>query len=87
MEHFSAEGNALTLAMRIHATTVVDLCDSQDYEQLGRMQEADGSWPMGWMYRPVTRDILIGNKGLTTVFTVSAMQKYKELEYHLSSFD
>jgi hypothetical protein len=83
-EHFGAEGDALALAMRIYAATVVDLCDSRDYERLGRV---DGSWPMGWMYRLVTRDILIGNKGLTTAFAVSAMRRYKELECRLSSFD
>ena len=86
-EHFGAEGDALALAMRIHAATAVDLCDSRDYERLGRMQEVDGSWPMGWMYRLVTRDILIGNKGLTSALAVSAIRKYKELECRLCSFD
>ena len=84
-EHFGAEGDALALAMRIHAAAAVDLCDSRDYECLKRMQEADGSWPMGWMYRIAARGILIGNKGLTTALAVSAMRNYKELELRLHS--
>ncbi|KAH0830332.1 HAD-like protein [Lanmaoa asiatica] len=86
-ERFGAEGDALALAMRIHAAAVVDLCDSRDYERLARMQEVDGSWPMGWMYRYGARGILIGNKGLTTAFAVSAMRSYQELERRLRSFD
>ena len=86
-EHFGAEGDALALAMRIHAATVVDLCDRRDYERLRRMQEADGSWPIGWMCHYGTKDILIGNKGLTTAFAVSAMRNYRELELRLRSFD
>lgn len=86
-EHFGTEGDALALAMRIHAAAVVDLYDSRDYERLRKMQEVDGSWPMGWMYRIAARGILIGNKGLTTVFAVSAMRNYKALELRLRSFD
>ncbi|KAF8432402.1 HAD-like protein [Boletus edulis BED1] len=83
-EHFGAEGDALALAVRIHAATVVDLCDTRDYEQLGKMQDADGSWPMGWIYKYGAEDVLIGNKGLTTALAVSAMRNYKELELRLT---
>ena len=87
-EHFGAEGDALALAMRIQAATVVDLCDSRDYERLERMQEADGSWPIGWMYKyGPAKNVLIGNKGLTTAFALSAMRNYKGLELRLRSFD
>ena len=87
-EHFGAEGDALALAMRIHAATVVDLCDNRDYERLRRMQEMDGSWPIGWMYKyGPAKDLLIGNKGLTTAFAVSAIRNYKDLELRLRSFD
>jgi len=34
-EHFGAEGDALSLAMRIHAAVAVDLCDSRDYILIG----------------------------------------------------
>ncbi|KAH0830350.1 HAD-like protein [Lanmaoa asiatica] len=89
VEHFGAEGDALALAMRIHAATVVDLCDSRDHERLARMQEADGSWPTGWMYKYGTRvgGILFGNKGLTTACAVSAMRNYQKLELRLRSSD
>lgn len=87
VEHFGAEGDALALAMRIYAAAVVDICDSRDYERLGKMQEADGSWPTGWIYKYGSKDILIGNKGLTTALAMSAMRNYKELELCLRSFD
>lgn len=86
-EHFGAEGDALALAMRIHAAAAVDVCDSRDYERLGKMQNADGSWPTGWIYKYGARDILIGNQGLTTALAVSAMRNYRELECRLRSFD
>lgn len=86
-EYFGAEGDALALAMRIHAAAVVDLCDSRDYERLRRMQEADGSWPMGWIYKYGASKVLIGNKGLTTALAVSSIRRYRELELHLRSFD
>ena len=86
-EQFGAEGDALALAMRIHAATVVDVCDSRDYERLRKMQNADGSWPMGWIYKYGASDIFVGNQGLTTALAVSAMRHYKELELRLRSFD
>ena len=73
--------------MRIHAATVVDVCDSRDYERLGKMQNVDGSWPMGWIYKYGARDILIGNQGLTTALAMSAIRNYKELELRLRSID
>ncbi|KAG9309523.1 HAD-like protein [Chiua virens] len=86
-EQFGTEGDALGLAMRIYAAAALDLCDSKDYERLVRMQEADGSWPMGWMYKYGASGILIGNTGLTTALAVSAIRRYKELECRLRSFD
>ncbi|KAG8217264.1 HAD-like protein [Butyriboletus roseoflavus] len=86
-EHFGGEGDALALAMRIHAAAVVDLCDSRDYERLRRMQEADGSWPLAWMLKYGASGVVLGNKGLTTAFAVSAMRNYNELERRLRSFE
>lgn len=86
-EHFGNEGDALALAMRIHAAAVVDLYDSRDYERLRRLQEADGSWPLAWLLKYGSKDIVLGNKGLTTAFAVSAMRSYKELELRLRSYD
>lgn len=86
-EHFGSEGDALALAMRIHAAAVVDVCDSRDYERLGKMQEADGSWPLGWVYKYGATGMLIGNTGLTTALAVSAIRSYKALKLRLHLFD
>ena len=82
-EHFGTEGDALALAMRVYAAATVGILDSRDYEQLRKMQEADGSWPMGWIYRYGAKVVLVGNKGLTTALAVSAIQKYNELEFRM----
>ncbi|KAG9309549.1 hypothetical protein JVU11DRAFT_10527 [Chiua virens] len=82
-EQFGTEEDALGLAMRIYAAVALDLCDSKDYERLVQMQEANGSWPMGWMYKYGASGILIGNTGLTMALTVLAIRCYKELECRL----
>ncbi|KAJ8482994.1 hypothetical protein ONZ51_g4991 [Trametes cubensis] len=78
-ERFGATGDALALSMRIHAALSVGLLnDSRDYERLLTMQEEDGSWPTGWIYKYGASGILVGNKGLTTAMAVTAIRKYRE---------
>ena len=77
--HFGSAGDALALSMRIIAATAVGLSDTCDYERLLAMQEVDGSWPTGWMYKYGSADILIGNKGLTTALAVNAVKAYSSL--------
>lgn len=84
---FGAEGDALALAMRVIAAATVDLCPRRDYERLLGMQEADGSWPTGWMYKYGSSGVLIGNKGLTTALAGEAVKKYRELQSELQSYD
>ena len=86
-EQFGTEGDALALAMRVHAAAAVDVCDARDYMQLTRMQAADGSWPVGWVYKYGATGVLIGNVGLTTALAVSAIRRYKELELCFRSLD
>jgi hypothetical protein len=72
---FSSTGDALALSMRVLAAAVVGLCDVADHDRLLAMQELDGSWPMGWVYKYGAVDILIGSKGLTTALAVNALKE------------
>ncbi|KAJ6474825.1 HAD-like protein [Mycena sanguinolenta] len=72
---FGSPGDALALSMRVLAAAVVGLCDIGDHDRLLAMQELDGSWPMGWVYKYGAVDILIGSKGLTTALAVNALKE------------
>ncbi|KAJ7139011.1 HAD-like protein [Mycena epipterygia] len=76
---FGSAGDALALSMRILAAAVVGLCDKADHERLLSMQEVDGSWPMGWVYKYGAVDILIGNQGLTTALAKNALREVEAL--------
>ena len=78
-ERFGEPGDALALSVRIHDALSVGLInDSRDYERLLTMQEEDGLWPTGWIYKYGASGILVGNKGLTTAMAVTAIRKYRE---------
>ncbi|KAI0658702.1 hypothetical protein C8Q70DRAFT_1054836 [Cubamyces menziesii] len=79
-EQYGAPGDALALSMRILAATSVGLSDSRDYARLLTMQEEDGSWPTGWIYKYGASGILVGNKGLTTAMAIAAIRKSREVQ-------
>ncbi|EIN08974.1 HAD-like protein [Punctularia strigosozonata HHB-11173 SS5] len=79
LERFGAEGDAMALAMRIIAASKVQFCDTVDYQRLLDMQEVDGSWPVGWVYKYGGADIVIGNKGLTTALAIEAVEAVRSL--------
>jgi hypothetical protein len=71
---FGTAGDALALSMRIIAASRVGLWDQQDFDQLLRMQEADGSWPLGWLCKFNSGKHLMGNKCLTTALAIQALK-------------
>ncbi|KAJ7621208.1 HAD-like protein [Roridomyces roridus] len=79
-KYFGTSGDALALAMRVLGAAVVGLCDKADHERLLSMQEVDGSWPMGWVYKYGASGVLIGNTGLTTALAVNAMKEVEALQ-------
>ena len=76
LERFGIPGDALALAMRILAAAEAGLRDVQDYQRLLSLQEDDGSWPAGWVYKYGSSRVRIGNKGLTTALAIAAIRKY-----------
>ncbi|KAI0328205.1 hypothetical protein GY45DRAFT_1347305 [Cubamyces sp. BRFM 1775] len=79
-QQFGAPGETLALSMRILAAVSVGLCDSGDYERLLTMQEEDGSWPTGWVYKYGASGVLVGNKGLTAAMAVEYKLLYAGTE-------
>ena len=76
LERFGIPGDALALAMRILAAAEAGLRDVQDYQRLLSLQEDDGSWPAGWVYKYGSSGVRIGNKGLTTALAIAAIRKH-----------
>jgi hypothetical protein len=79
LERAGASGDALALAMRVLAGTVVGLRLEQDLAQLLPLQCEDGGWGPGWMYKYGSADIKIGNRGLTTALALNAISALQSL--------
>lgn len=79
-EQFGEPGDALALSMRVLAAASVNLSDRRGYDRLLALQEADGAWPTGWVYKYGMSGVLVGNKGLTTVMAVAAICHFRALQ-------
>ncbi|KAH8110336.1 hypothetical protein DFH11DRAFT_1514564 [Phellopilus nigrolimitatus] len=79
-ERSGADGDALALSMRVFAGSVVGVRMYVDHERLLRMQEEDGAFPLGWVYKYGSSDMIIGNKGWTTALAVQACKAFKALD-------
>lgn len=78
-ERIGRDGDALSLAARIIAASVIDIADKRDLETLLTLQNEDGSWRNGWFYKYGSTGVLIGNDGLTTAFAVRAIEEVGKL--------
>lgn len=79
-ERLGEPGDAPALSMRILAAVSAGILDRRDYDRLLTMQDADGAWQTGWIYKYGVSGILIGNKGLTTALAVAAIDRLKDLD-------
>lgn len=79
VERFGAQADSVSLAMRVATAARLGFLDSVDYQILLSLQEADGSWPVGWVYRFATTGIEIGNKRLTTAIAIQALRAVDDL--------
>jgi len=80
LERFGAEGNSLSLAARILAAAEFEIVDRRDLETLLSRQCEDGSWDEGWFYKYGASGILIRNDGVTTAFSIRAIQEVENLQ-------
>ncbi|KAI9437651.1 hypothetical protein H4582DRAFT_2057984 [Lactarius indigo] len=74
-----AVGDALALAMRVLAGSVVGLHLAHDLAALLSLQYEDGSWGPGWMYKYGSSGVKIGNRGLTTALALDAIAALRSL--------
>jgi hypothetical protein len=74
-ERIGAPGDALCLAMRLLAGTVVGVTNHIDLPKLRSMQCKDGGWETSVVYRYGASRLNIGNRGLATVLAMQAIQK------------
>ena len=73
-ERIGSEGDALALAMRILACASIGIRDEMDLRTLLSLQQEDGGWEAGWMYKYGSSGINIGNRGLTTALAINAIE-------------
>ncbi|KAJ7287489.1 HAD-like domain-containing protein [Mycena rebaudengoi] len=73
-ERIGMDGDALQLGMRIVACAAVGLPEEIDRRALLALQEEDGGWEIGWIYKYGSSGIKIGNRGLTTALAIKAIE-------------
>ena len=66
-------GDSLALAMRISACVSTGVPNRVDMRKVLRMQQEDGSWGPGIVYRYGATGVGIGNRGLSTVLARKAI--------------
>ena len=67
-------GDALALAMRIVCCAEYDVDVSRDVQKLRELQEVDGGWSDGWLYKLPGTGLSFANRGLTTALAVKALK-------------
>ncbi|KAF6762993.1 Haloacid dehalogenase-like hydrolase-domain-containing protein, partial [Ephemerocybe angulata] len=75
-ECIGSEGDALQLAMRILICDFVGIRDEVDLRSLLPLQQEDGSFEIGWIYKYGSSGLQIGNVGLTTAMAVKAISTF-----------
>ena len=78
-ERTGGEGDALALAMRVLACASVGIRNEADLHTLLSLQQEDGSWEAGWIYRYGYYGVGIGNRGLTTALAINAVEALSRL--------
>ena len=73
-ERVGKPGDALALAMRVLFCTEYGIDATTDAIKLRDMQEADGGWKDGWIYKYPSQGLSVANRGLTTAFAVNALK-------------
>jgi len=74
-ERIGFPGDAICISMRLLACSFVGLPNPVDVDVLCSMQCEDGGWPAGSVYRYGKSGISIGNRGLATALSISAIRK------------
>ena len=73
LERVGKGGSPLDLALRVLACNSLGVDYAEDLQTLVSLQQKDGSWNLGWMYRYGSTGVQLGNRGVTTAFAVKAI--------------
>lgn len=76
-ERVGRRDDALAVAARIIVCQAVDVHAPSDIQYLKELQDLGGGWDMGWVCRFGRSAKRIGNRGVTTAFAVSALERDK----------
>lgn len=79
-ERIGLDADALALAMRVDVCAKLEIKNEVDTENLLALQEEDGSWGVGWVYKYGSSGTRIGNRGVTTALAVNAIKGMRELQ-------
>ncbi|TFK22045.1 HAD-like protein [Coprinopsis marcescibilis] len=79
-ERIGVSGDALALGMRIIVCNHVGIRNDIDMRTMLKMQCADGSWEMSWVYRLPSKNIKVGNRGLATAVAIKAIGTFPRKE-------
>ncbi len=74
MERIGTEGDGLALAMRLIVCDFTKVKNEIDLQTLRGLQREDGGWDSGLIYKYGSSGLSIGNRGLTTVMAIHAIQ-------------
>ncbi|CAI7613882.1 unnamed protein product [Penicillium glandicola] len=73
-QRIGAGGDCISLATRLIASNVLGIANSFDRSKLLALQETDGGWPAGRIYKMGSSGLEIGNRGLSTALAVKAIE-------------
>ncbi|KAG7442331.1 uncharacterized protein BT62DRAFT_906311, partial [Guyanagaster necrorhizus] len=73
-EQIGAAGDGLALAMRLVVCHFTGVRNGIDLQTLGAFQCEDGGWDTRLIYKCGTSGLSIGNRGLTAVMAIHAIQ-------------
>ncbi|KAI1204847.1 HAD-like domain-containing protein [Annulohypoxylon truncatum] len=83
LERINVPTNALALALRISSCQLLRIgrhCYKNDLDVLRSLQQEDGGWPTGHIYRYGKIGAYIGNRGLATVLAAKVIRYEIELD-------
>ncbi|OJI95797.1 hypothetical protein ASPVEDRAFT_66786 [Aspergillus versicolor CBS 583.65] len=76
-QRIGADGDSVSLATRLLASNILGITNGRDRSRLLALQETDGGWPAGWVYKFGSSGVQIGNRGLSTALALKSIERQK----------
>ncbi|QKX57680.1 uncharacterized protein TRUGW13939_04798 [Talaromyces rugulosus] len=77
-ERLGLPADPIALVMRLISCNEMGIRDVRGMNRLLAMQCVDGGWEPGAMYTYASKNISIGNRGVSTVFAIQAIEGYRK---------